>query len=157
MTTRPLIICLIGLLCLGLTACEQCGIDREPTAQLSFFSPVPKFQKIRVLGSPKDTLSRRELLFANFITGPLNLHSNQTTYVFERANRTDTLTVFYQQKIYNASSTCNYVLDLEAPARGVLFKSTFKEVSVQYNSLYSKGGWGGGGAETSITIIVSEP
>ena len=157
MATRSLIICLIGLLCLGLTACERCGIEREPTAQLSFFSPVPKFQKIRVLGSPKDTLSRRELLFANRITAPINLNSDRTTYVFERSDRTDTLTIFYQQKIYNASSTCNYVLDLEAPARGVLFKSTFKEVSVQYNSLYTRGTWSGSPPETSIYITVSKP
>ena len=154
---RNLFLCLSGLILWGLLGCEQCGIEREPTAQISFFSPVPAFKKVRVLGSGKDTLARRELSFSNRITAPIDLNANQTTYIFESTNRTDTLTVFYDKKVFNASNTCGYVLDIEAPFKGPFTKSTFQRVDVQYLSLYRRGGLISGNSEReSMYINVSK-
>lgn len=129
---RLLIPGFIVVLFLGLFGCEKCGIVSEPVLLVSFKNPVSIFQRVRVLESLKESLSQQDFSSSTAITAPINLNANSTTYVFERANRTDTLTVFYQQKVFNASNSCGYVLDLEAPNSGVQFKSSFKKVAIVY-------------------------
>ena len=120
--------------------CEVCGISSEPTLDLNINAATnekrPFFKKIWVLGSPKDTIAGRQ-----FSRLPLNLNANSTTYIFEQASRTDTLTVFYTKKVFNASKNCGYVLDLEAPRTGLTHKSTFKEVQIGYSPFYGFRGW----------------
>ncbi|AYQ35858.1 hypothetical protein DTQ70_28450 [Runella sp. SP2] len=68
---------------------------------------------------------------------PLNLNADSTTYIFTQTNRIDTLTVYYKKRIYTASNTCGYVLDLEAPTSGKTHTTTFKQIEVEYRSYYT--------------------
>lgn len=96
--------------------------------------------KVAILGSLQDVpeegiqpIQRPNAIGPFF---PLNLNSDSTTYIFTRPNRIDTLTVYYKKHIYNASNTCGYILDLEAPASGKTYTTTFKRIEVEYRSYY---------------------
>jgi hypothetical protein len=141
-------ISLLSLLALAcLTGCyeEECGINAEPVITLAFplnFTGPPLiFDRIRILNSIKNITNAEISIgaknYPNDLFLPVDLRTNSTTYIFERNNRTDTLTVFYQQKIYDVNKRCGYILDLEAPISGPQFRSTFKRAKIDYYSYYS--------------------
>lgn len=115
---------------------------RKPVAAIQFpFKTEATISKVSILGAlqdvPKEGIqpTQRINTFGSFF--PLNLNSDSTTYIFTRSNRIDTLTVYYKKRIYNASNTCGYVLDLEAPASGKTYTTTFKRIEVEYRSYYT--------------------
>lgn len=110
-------------------SCEVCGISSEPELLVAFNNS-QRFQKVKVLGANKQIESFNGTL-------PINLNSNFTTYVFESATKTDTLTVFYKIKIINKNSSCGYILDIADPVEKQ-YNSTFKNVSVMYVPYYQE-------------------
>jgi hypothetical protein len=132
----------VCVLCYLLCSCgEQCGITAEPVTAIQFpFKTEATISKVSILGVlqdvPKEGIqpTQRINTFSAFF--PLNLNSDSTTYIFTRPNRIDTLTVYYKKRIYNASNTCGYVLDLEAPTSGKTYSTTFKKIEVEYYSYY---------------------
>lgn len=122
----------ICALCYLLCSCgEQCGITAEPVVAIQFpFGIETTISKVSVLGALQDVPKER-------FQFPLNLNADSTAYIFTQSNRIDTLTVYYKKSIYNASNTCGYVLDLEAPASGKIHRTTFKQIEVEYRSYYT--------------------
>ena len=120
----------ICALCYLLCSCgQQCGITAEPVLAIQFGIEAT-ISKVSVLGALQD-VSKERFQF------PLNLNADSTTYIFTQSNRIDTLTVYDKKRIYNASNTCGYVLDLEAPASGKTHTTTFKQIEVEYRSYYT--------------------
>lgn len=119
---------------------EQCGITNEPVLAVQFPFGTSSFSKVTVMGALKDipvggtSHSNEENGEGTFF--PLNLNADSTTYIFTQPTRIDTLTVFYQKSISSASYVCGYFLDLEKPASGNLYKTTFKRIEVEYRSYY---------------------
>lgn len=146
-------------LCLGMGSCkETCGIIAEPTLSLNFINmATPNFKNIRIVGATKDlpnsgtatpSLSGQ---YGNIIL-PINLNSNNTTYIFEQPNKTDTLTVYYQVVVKEISLTCGNILDIDSTA--IKPKSTFKKVTTQFGTYYRIRNWGSSG--NGLTVNVSE-
>ena len=118
-----------------LFSCETCGIAVEPTVSVTLPQSInSNITKITIVGSNKDW----ENLNAIDYELPLNLNADHTTYVFTQLNRTDTLTIYYKRKIYNASKQCSYIIDLEQPDMPNPVKSTFKDVQYRYSSYYGR-------------------
>lgn len=150
------------LLSVLLSGCqEECGITAEPTLSIRFYPETkrPIFTKIKALGMAKEIPLEGVESSSRYggygdLALPLNLNQNYTTYIFEQADRVDTLTIFYQKTIYVASKRCGSVLDLERPTTGKQVISTFRDAYVIYSTYYSivkSIGYNGGGG-ISITI-----
>jgi hypothetical protein len=140
---RLLLFFIVGICAtIGLWNCEVCGISREPMLGVSVYNSNGSamiFTKVKVLGAKKEFINN------DYRQGlPLNLNANSTTYIFEQATRTDTLTVFYEKVIEDKSTKCGYVLDIKRPTSGQAFKTTFKNLSINYIPYYSLRGQEGG-------------
>ncbi len=137
---------------------ETCGIIAEPTLSLNFINmATPKFKNIKIVGASKDLPNSGTATpsisgqYGNIIL-PINLNANNTTYIFEQPNKTDTLTVYYQVVVKEISLTCGNILDIDSTTTKP--KSTFKKVTAQYGTYYQIRNWGG--TINGLTVNVSE-
>lgn len=130
----------------------ECGPQRELTFSLTINDSGNRLNKITAIGALNNDS------FINLTNGiptqplqlPISLNADQTTYIFDFDNRTDTLTLSYKRLFYY-EETCGFVVDVK-DVRG---KSTFSFLDVYYTPFVGENkGWGGyeGGIFVDATL-----
>lgn len=124
----------------------DCGPQRELTFSLSINVADNKLNKITALGALNNDafVNLRDSITTEFrdyqeFQLPISLNADQTTYIFDFENRTDTLTLSYERLFYHQES-CGFVVDV----KNVRGKSTFSYLDVHYTPFVGeRKGWGG--------------
>jgi hypothetical protein len=126
--------------------CMECGPQRELTFSLSINVTDNKLNKITALGALNNDafVNLRDSITTEFrdyreFQLPISLNADQTTYIFDFENRTDTLTLSYERLFYHQES-CGFVVDVD----DVKGKSTFSHLHVTAIPFVGeRKGWGG--------------
>jgi hypothetical protein len=126
-------ISLFLLLSCAAVSCYDCGPKAEPTAEFNMsFDSLYGLKKISAVGAKSDSAFNQNSPYSSryhYGQYPISLLQDSTTFIFYAANRTDTLTLFYE-RVFDTDSKCGYYVDIE----GRSFKSTFKSVWVEFGS-----------------------
>ncbi|WP_414617800.1 hypothetical protein [Dyadobacter sp. 32] len=121
-----------------LNGCQECGPQKELTVDVSISGTPNRLKKITALGVLNDEKLKEQsdstLKDYWMLKLPISLNSDQTTYIFEFENRTDTMAIFYVRDFYYEDG-CGFVADVKS-ARGL---STFSNLSVSATSYIGKG------------------
>ncbi len=115
-----------------LTACkDQCFPAYEPELTL-VVDPGTRFRRIY---SPdgKDVPVRNGQPVL-----PVSLHADSVTYLFDRENRTDTLTIFYTRRFFFESEKCGMVVEITGQPLAQRVRTTFGSASV----IFTEEEWG---------------
>lgn len=90
---------------------DDCYPFQEPELKILFYDNnkevFPRFKRVYGVGSSQN-LSPKD----NYYRLPISLNSDSVSYLFENANRTDTLTLFYKRNFYFDSERCGYVTEI---------------------------------------------
>ena len=120
-----------------LTGCLECGPQKELTLSLSLASDTVRLKKVYAIGAKNQDVFQKqvkpELTRSQSFDLPFSLHADETTYVFEFETRIDSLTVYYN-RLFSHKQDCGFIVDVEAPANGINYRSTFDKVGVEYQS-----------------------
>jgi hypothetical protein len=129
---RLLLILLLSLVQYG---CTYCGPQQEPAVDLQLGGQVSRLRSVHAVGTldPNHlkSLIGTDLQKVSYLTLPLSLHADSTTYIFEFEDRKDTMTIYYKREFYHKDK-CGFVVDLAKPDSGLYHKSTFSLVTVSY-------------------------
>ena len=115
------------------TSCYDCGPMGEPLVNISL-SPRNQLVRVSALGAKSDSLFNRGLSeYGYHGLLPISLLQDSTTFLFYFPDRVDTLTLYYE-RVFDLDSQCGFYNDVKAPKRGPNYRTTFKEVNVEYHS-----------------------
>jgi hypothetical protein len=128
--------------CTFLSACYDCGPQRELTVTLNISSR--DSIKLNKIWAKKDTglvdLTNYEKgsepeyrCCGVSLTLPISLIADQTTYFFEFENREDSLTVFYKRD-FQYDGRCGFVADIVTSSASPRAVSSFSRTSVSATS-----------------------
>lgn len=123
-------------------SCNSCPPETEPNFGLEIYtSDSLKLRTIKALGTINDFRLNRmgnDQYFRQswYFSLPLSLNADSVTYILDFETRIDTLTVFYNRRFFYQDD-CGFVLDIESP-KGIMARTTFKDVQVSYESYIPK-------------------
>lgn len=130
---RHLSVFLFLLISGAAVSCYDCGPKAEPTVDFNMsFDSLYGLKRVSAVGAKSDSAFRLNNPYSlryHYGQYPISLLQDSTTFVFYAANRTDTLTLFYE-RIFDTDKKCGYFVDIG----GGRFKSTFKNVWVEFGS-----------------------
>ncbi len=141
-TARKLAPPLVVLLLLA-GCCPRKDYPYGYTAYIRFVKPLPaasldtavSFKRVYAIGGRGDLIDSSGRIPRSYASGgyPLSVANDKTTYIFESANQTDTLTVGYRRTLEYISRECGarvYIGNLR-----LIQPTTFKKVTVSGNAI----------------------
>lgn len=151
----PIILILSAI---GVPSCVDCGPQAELSARFRFNSKALKLDSVYALNAVSQDAITRQLVdptLGSLDILPLSLLSDTTTYVFRFAERTDTLSIYYQ-RIFRYKGGCGFITDAREPATVPHYYSTFSKTEIHYDTYVRPGQqpWFSSDPGAGITIYV---
>ncbi|WP_353723085.1 hypothetical protein [Dyadobacter sp. 676] len=145
---------------IGAQSCIDCGPQAELSAMVYFQGDSLKLDSVYALNAVSQEAIDQQLKDLSSglhypITLPISLVSDTTTYVFRFAERTDTLSIYYQ-RIFRYKGGCGFITDAREPATARQYYSTFSKTNIYYDTYVTPGrqSWTNAGPGAGISIRV---